>query len=62
MGEDVPIYLQTEVKVRNREYSKGDALEIIKDVWKAKNKLESEVIDTIKPLASSNTQSYRKPL
>ena len=43
MGEDVPVYLQTDIKVRNREYSKGEALELIKEIWKTKNKQESEV-------------------
>lgn len=43
-GEDVPIYLQTDIKVRNREYTQGEALELIKEIWKAKTKQESEVI------------------
>ncbi|XP_022094561.1 translin-associated factor X-interacting protein 1-like [Acanthaster planci] len=41
-GEDVPFYLQTDIKVRNREYTKGEALELIKEIWKAKTKQESE--------------------
>ncbi|XP_038076269.1 translin-associated factor X-interacting protein 1-like [Patiria miniata] len=41
-GENVPVYLQTDIKVRNREYTKGEALELIKEIWKAKNKRESE--------------------
>ncbi|XP_071785996.1 translin-associated factor X-interacting protein 1-like [Asterias amurensis] len=44
-GEDVPLYLQTDIKVRNREISKGDALELIKEVWAAKNKQESQKED-----------------
>ncbi|XP_072013895.1 translin-associated factor X-interacting protein 1-like [Amphiura filiformis] len=43
MGEDVPVYLRFEdIKIRDRKLSKSDALNVIREIWMEKSKMESE--------------------
>ena len=45
VGEDVPVYMRYEGKLRKRKMDKNDAGILIKEVWREKTKHNQEVIN-----------------